>query len=143
MRITIAMENHIEIIKELLKNNLDQSTFDEYSQELLATYLENSEKFIIIGDVFVNYVGYIFFSLNKDNDFISIDEVVIDKQFLNRGYEERLLFYILEYAKVWGITNIKVNININNPDIVNVIIKYGFNYEVISNNSLKLKNEKI
>ncbi len=142
MRICIATKDDIKNINKLLKDNLEQSTYEDYPQEMLDSYLEENGKYILIGDEFVRFVGFIFFSEQKDEGYISIDEVVIDKKFKNRGYEERLLYYILEYAKGWGITNFKVNSKINNLNIENVVINYGFNCEKELSDEFRLKKMK-
>ena len=102
------------LIRKLLKNNLEQSPYEEYPEELLNSYLNDNGRYILIGDECDRYVGFIFFSENKEEAYISLDEVIIDKKCLNQGYEERLLYYILEYAKCWGINMVKINSTINN-----------------------------
>lgn len=142
MRIAFALESHRDVINKLLKDNLEQSAYEVYLQELLDDYFCENEKYILICDEFIGYVGFVLFSKNFEEECILLDGIIIDKNYLNQGYEERLLYYVLKYAKNWGINSVKINANINNPLIERNVVDAGFNCAVDDRNILMLKHEK-
>jgi diamine N-acetyltransferase len=102
----------------------------EYIESLL-----NEEKNILIALETENeMIGFLYayeetkghLPFHKKRKYIVIDNIVIDENYRNNGYGEKLLDYIIEYAKNGKYNDILLNVYRFNENAIKLYEKKGF-----------------
>jgi diamine N-acetyltransferase len=102
----------------------------EYIESLL-----NEEKNILIAlETEKEIIGFLYayeetkghLPFHKKRKYIVIDNIVIDENYRNNGYGEKLLDYIIEYAKNGKYNDILLNVYRFNENAIKLYEKKGF-----------------
>jgi len=102
----------------------------EYIESLL-----NEEKNILIAlETEKEIIGFLYayeetkghLPFHKKRKYIVIDNIVIDENYRNNGYGEKLLNYIIEYAKNGKYNDIVLNVYRFNENAIKLYDKKGF-----------------
>ena len=102
----------------------------EYIESLL-----NEEKNILIAlETEKEIIGFLYayeetkghLPFHKKRKYIVIDNIVIDENYRNNGYGEKILDYIIEYAKNGNYNDIVLNVYRFNENAIKLYKKKGF-----------------
>lgn len=80
-----------------------------------------------------------------EGDFVVVHRVAVAHNFLGKGMAQKMLHYIEEWARQHNIPSIKVDTNFDNPGMLRVLEKSGYQYcgEVVMRGSPRKAFEKL
>lgn len=115
-----------EINDEWLKNYCRLNNVKDEDLETLSQILTNitSLKYYVILTLDNNPIacgiGVI------EGEFVGIFDIVVDRDYRNRGYGEQLILNIFSLAKKHGVKNAYLQVMLNNPPALRLYEKLGF-----------------
>lgn len=93
--------------------------------------LKKFSQFIVLDDPFLECYGYYlendlvsFISFSIQYDRAELNYIWTSDNFRNKGYASELLNFMVE--KCLGLTNITLEVDVNNKNAINLYKKYGF-----------------
>lgn len=115
--------------------------------------LKKFSQFIVLDDPFLECYGYYlenelvsFISFSIQYDRAELNYIWTSDNFRNKGYASELLNFMVE--KCLGLTNITLEVDVNNKNAINLYKKYGFidvstrkNYYSNGNDALLMMKE--
>jgi len=105
------------------------------TKEFIESLLNNEEKNILIAlETEKEIIGFLYayeetkghLPFHKKRKYIVIDNIVIDENYRNNGYGEKLLNHIIEYAKNGNYNDIVLNVYRFNENAIKLYEKKGF-----------------
>jgi ribosomal protein S18 acetylase RimI-like enzyme len=89
---------------------------------------ENSEKYFVITEITNKVVGYLLFSINIKQSFVTIELIAVDKTFRGQNIGKLLIAGLEFFAYEKGIKLIKVGTQTDNVSAVRFYNACGFQY---------------
>ena len=109
-----------EQIKENLQNDFD----DFWNANILESELKNNNSLYFVAKKENEILGFI--GITKNIDFVEILNIVVKKDFRNKGIGNKLLQKIIEVAKKMKMQEIYLEVNEKNQNAIKLYEKNNF-----------------
>ncbi|MEG1528460.1 MAG: ribosomal protein S18-alanine N-acetyltransferase [Clostridia bacterium] len=121
----LTNKEQLDNLIKLEENNFGQERWNR--QMLLSMFANpcNDIYGVFLGEILIGYA-----CLNVSIDFCNIDNIVVDKPYVCRGYGSQLLELLIKKARDYNTQAIFLEVNTQNLNALKLYGKYGF--EVIS-----------
>jgi len=104
------------------------------TREYIETLLNDKTNIFIVLEKEKEIIGFLIayeetkghLPFHKKRKYIVLDNIVIDENYRNNGYGEKLLNYIIEYAKNGNYNDILLNVYKFNENAIKLYEKKGF-----------------
>ena len=113
-----------------------------YEEGYLDAFFIDENKRILVADFNNNVVGYLSLCMYKESDYLYLDDFCVTKEHQGDGIGSKLIDMAIEYAKEYGINNIRAHVEKFNSQSIEFYSKRGFEVVEDDNNRL-LINKKV
>ena len=112
----------------------EKTTGGNRSKEYIETLLNGEENLFIVLEQEGEIIGFLYaygetkgnLPIHKKRKFLVIDNIVIDESHQRRGYGEKLLDYVIEFAKTRKYNDIVLNVFSFNEKAIKLYAKKEF-----------------
>ena len=109
---------------EQIKENLQKDFDDFWNANILESELKNNNSFYLVAKNKNEIVGFI--GIIKNVDFVEILNIVVKKDFRNKGIGNKLLQKIIEVVKEIKMQEIYLEVNEKNKNAIKLYEKNNF-----------------
>ena len=123
-----ATLNDVDFIHTMSKENLD-STF---TKETLKSYIETDQTYHVFCIEKTELIGYII--VWESATYGQIIDLVIQPNYQNKGYGQKLLTYAIDYFIKIGVNIISLEVKVSNAHAIKLYEKAGFKKDHVIKN---------